>query len=326
MTKRLLLLVLLPLAACSRKEADGPIRLSGRLEAPTVDLAAKVAGRVAAIHVREGDRVKAGDLLMTLDLGETRGAVDRDRSGFAAARARYEDLAAGSREPEIEAAEADVSDRRAARDLARRELERQESLLEKKVGTPRDVDRAKTDMARTEAALKAALERLGLLKEGFRRNQKEQARSEMDRAQAVLGQSETLAKEGEIRAPADGVVLHRLAEPGQLLGPGQPGLTLAFASRLYVRTFVPETKLGRVRPGQAATVRVDAFPGKAFRARVTEISPDPEFTPKPVETREERVNLVWAAKVDLEGAWDVPLVPGQPADVEIAGEAAGPAK
>jgi HlyD family secretion protein len=140
------------------------------------------------------------------------------------------------------------------------------------------------------------------------------------RARAVLTQSETVAREGELRAPADAVVLHRLAEPGQLLGPGQPGLTLGFASRLYVRTFVPETKLGRVRIGQAASVRVDAYPGRSFPAHVTEISPDPEFTPKLVETKEERVNLVFGAKVDLDGGWSAPLVPGQPADVEVADE------
>ena len=76
-----------------------------------------------------------------------------------------------------------------------------------------------------------------------------------------------------------------MAEPGALLGPGQPALTLGFSARLYVRTFIPETQLGRVTQGQKATVSVDAFPGRAFPATVTEISPDAEFTPKPVETR-----------------------------------------
>jgi len=128
-----------------------------------------------------------------------------------------------------------------------------------------------------------------------------------------------VAREFEIRAPADGVILHRMSEPGLLLAAGQPALTMAFADRLYVRTFVPETKLGRVRSGAAARVTVDAFPGKSFPARVTEISPDAEFTPKAVETREERVNLVYAAKVDLDAGWNAPLVPGQPAEVTVEG-------
>lgn len=311
-------------AACGAKEDPNVVRLNGRLEAPTVDLAPKVAGRVLEVKVREGDRVKAGDLLVTLDLGETAIAVERDRRGLESSQARYSDLQAGSRTAEITQAEADLADKKAATELARKELERQEFLLSKKVGTQRDTDTARTSLERALAGQKMASDRLELLREGFRKYQTEQARFDVDRARSVLKQSETVAKESEIRAPADGVILHRMAEPGLLLGPGQPALTLGFANRLYVRTFVPETKLGRVKPGQSAAVTVDAFPGRSFPGRVTEISPDAEFTPKPVETRRERVNLVYAAKVDLDGGWSEPLVPGQPAEVAV--QAAASAK
>ena len=129
--------------------------------------------------------------------------------------------------------------------------------------------------------------------------------------------TEIVARESEIRAPADAVVTHRMVEPGQLLAAGQTGMTLALTGRLYVRTFIPETKLGRVKHGQMAHVTVDAFPGKTFDAIVTEIAPDAEFTPKQVETREERVNLVYGAKVDLMEGWGVALVPGQPAEIIV---------
>jgi HlyD family secretion protein len=314
-------------AACGPKEDPNVVRLNGRLEAPLVDLAPKVAGRVVEVKVREGDRVKSGDLLVRLDLGETAIAVERDRGALESSQARYSDLQAGSRAAEIKAAEEEVVDRRAAVALAKPELARQETLLSKNVGTPRDVDIARANLERAEANLKMSEEKLLLAREGFRKFQTEQARFDVDRARSVLKQSETVAKESEIRAPADGVILHRMAEPGLLLGPGQPALTLGFASRLYVRTFIPETKMGRVKPGQAAEVTVDAFPGKRFPARVTEVSPDAEFTPKPVETRRERVNLVYAAKVDLDGGWSEPLVPGQPAEVFVsAATTATPAK
>jgi HlyD family secretion protein len=311
---------LLPLVlavACRQKEDSNLIRLNGRLEAPAVDLAPKVAGRVTEVRVREGDHVKAGDLLVRLDLGETALAVARDVEGVKSAEARVNDLAAGNRRPEIAAAEADVNDKRAAVTLARKEFERQDSLLLKKVGSQQDADVARTNVERASAALKASQDRLELMREGFRTFQKEQARADLERARSVLTQSQTVAKEGEIRAPADGIVLHRIAEPGLLVGPGQPALTLAFANRLYVRTFIPETKLGKVRPGVAASVTVDAYPGRRFPARVTEVSPDSEFTPKPVDTREERVNLVYGAKVDLDAGWNVPLFPGQPAQVTV---------
>ena len=243
--------------------------------------------------------------------------MERDRRGVESAEARLSDLASGSRPPEVAGAQAEVVDREAAVELATRELQRQQQLLSKKVGTPRDLDRATTDLDRARAALKASRERLELVRQGSRRWQTEQARVEVDRAKTVLSASEIIAREAEIRAPEDGIVLHRLAEPGQLLGPGQPALTLAFAGRLYVRTFVPEPRLGQVRQGQAVTVRVDAFPDRTFPAHITEISPDAEFTPKPVETREERVNLVYAAKADLDAGWNAPLVPGQPAEVIV---------
>src|SRR5207237_6275613 len=194
-----------------------------------------------------------------------------------AARARVSDVEGGSRRAEVQAAEADAADKRAALDGARHAFDRIKTLLEKKVAAPSDMDRARTERLRAEAALAASEQRLALVREGARRFQTEQAKAELSRAESVLGQSQSVAKEAEIRAPADGVVLHRIAEPGLLLGPGQPALTLAFTDRLYVRTFIPETKLGKVRPGSAASVTVDAFPGRAFPARVTEVSPDAEF-------------------------------------------------
>jgi HlyD family secretion protein len=304
-------------AACRNGGDPNVVVLSGRLEAPVVDLAPKVAGRVVEVKVREGDRVKAGDLIARLDLGETALAPERDARGLQSAEARFNDLKTGSRTAEIKGAEQEVADRRAAVELAKPELERQQILLSKKVGIPRDVDVARANLDRAQANLKMSEERLLLAREGFRQWQTEQARADVSRAQTVLKQSESVAREADIRAPADGVILHRMAEPGLLLGAGQPAVTMAFADRLYVRTFIPETQLGRVRPGSLAEVTVDALPGKVFPAKVTEISPDAEFTPKPVDTPRERVNLVYAAKVDLDAGWNAPLVPGQPADVRV---------
>jgi HlyD family secretion protein len=319
MTSRIGLLLSLTLtaAACGTTDDGSQVHLNGRLEAPLVDLAPKVAGRVLEVKVKEGQRVKAGDLLLILDLGDTALAVERDRHGVESARARLQDLAVGSRLAEVAAAEAEVADKAAALDLATREMQRQELLLAKEVGTERDSDQARTQRDRAQAALRISEERLALTREGFRSWQTVQARSEVDKARAQLRQSEVVARESEIRAPADAVVIHRMVEPGQLLAAGQAGLTLALTNRLYVRTFIPETELGRVRHGQAAQVIVDAFPGKTFAAVVTEIAPDAEFTPKQVETRDERVNLVYGAKVDLMEGWNVALVPGQPAEITV---------
>jgi HlyD family secretion protein len=309
--------LVLALAACGPAEDPNIIRLNGRIEATMVDLAPKVTGRVIEVRVREGDKVKAGDVLVRFDLGETAISVERDQSGVASAEARARDLEAGSRRAEITGIEAEIRDRQAAIELAQKERERQEFLLSRKVGTERDLDRAKTDLERAQASLAVSESRLRLLREGSRKWQVQQANDEVARARAQLAQSKTIVTEAELRAPADALVIHRLIEPGQLVAGGQPSLTLAFTDRLYVRTFIPEPRLGRVKQGQAAEVSVDAFKDRTFKARVAEIATDAEFTPKAVETRTERINLVYAAKVDLEGGWNVPLVPGQPAEVTI---------
>lgn len=315
--KRILLLAALAAVACRNTTDDGTIHLNGRLEAPTVDLGPKIPGRVAEVLVREGDRVKAGTILVRLDLGETTIAVEREEAGVRAAQARAADLQAGTRGAEIDVIAAEVTDRRAAVNLAEKEAERQRFLLDRKVGTQRDYDRARTELERARAALKASQERLELAHEGTRVQQTAAARAEAERAQAQLQQSQVVARENEIRAPADGIIVHRLAEPGQLVSAGQPAVTMAFANRLYVRTFIPETKLGRVRMGMPARVSVDAFPNREFPAHITEISPDAEFAPKAVETKNERVNLVYGAKADLDRGWNEPLVPGQPAEVKV---------
>ena len=305
------------LAGCRRNPTDDRIHLNGRVEAPLVDIAPRVQGRVVEVLVREGDRVKAGDLLVRLDLAEMALAPERDAQSVAAAQARVRDLSAGSRAAEIAASEAERADRLAALSLAREELERQRMLRSRKVGTQRDLDRALSDVARAEAAVDAATERLRLVRQGSREWQTRQAEAELGRARQVKAQSDIVVREAELRAPGDAVVLHRLVEPGALLGPGQSAVTLGLEGRLYVRTFIPEPRLGQVRQGQQVQVVVDAFPDRQFPARVTEISPTAEFTPKAVETRAERVNLVYAAKVDLDAGWKAPLVPGQPAEVFV---------
>jgi HlyD family secretion protein len=314
----IVLAIVLASASCGgRGTGDDATRLSGRIEAVTVDLGPRVAGRVVEVRFREGERVKAGDVLVVVDLGEAAIAVARERAGARAAEERAEDLSAGSRASEIAVARAEVADRRAAVELAAKEAERISSLARQGIVSGEQRDAARTALLRAQAAAKASEERLALMNEGSRPRQTAAARAEAERATAVLRQSEVVAGEREVRAPADGIIVHRLAEPGQLVGAGQPAITMAFTDRLYVRTFIPETRLGRVKAGAAAKVVVDAFPGREFDARISEISPEAEFTPKAVETSAERVNLVYAAKADLAGGWSEPLVPGQPAEVIV---------
>ena len=166
---------------------------------------------------------------------------------------------------EVAGAEAEVADRSAAVELATREVQRQELLLSKQVGAERDYDRAKTELDRAQAARAhqrgaagADARRLPRAGRPRRRDRKSTAR------RRSCGSRKSSRARARSARPADGIVMHRMVEPGQLLAAGQTGLTLALTDRLYVRTFIPETKLGLVKHGQAAQVTVDAFPGQTF--------------------------------------------------------------
>jgi HlyD family secretion protein len=234
-------------------------------------------------------------------------ATERDRvwQAFEVARAQErtarEQLAlslAGPRAEQLEAARAEA---RQARDQLR--------LLQ--AGPRPD----QVEAARAEA--RAARDRLALLEAGPRSGQVETAEAQVAEAEADLAQARVRLAETRLLAPLDAVVLSRNLEPGATATPGLPILTLVDAEALWLRAYVPESDLGRVRLGQAARVTVDSFPGRAFAGRITEIAPEAEFTPRNVQTQKERVNLVFRVKIAVASA-EGRLKPGMPADAVIA--------
>ncbi|MBI3456325.1 MAG: efflux RND transporter periplasmic adaptor subunit, partial [Candidatus Rokubacteria bacterium] len=234
-------------------------------------------------------------------------AVERDRAWQAyevaraqaeAARQQLDLLLAGPRPEQVEAARAEV---RQARDRLR--------LLE--AGPrPNQVEAA-------QAEVRAARDRLALLEAGPRPGQVETGRAQVAQAEAALGQARARLADTRLVAPIDGVVLRKNLEPGATAIPGTPVLTLVDPGTLWLRGYVSEVELGRVRVGQPARITVDAFPAEAFEGRVTEIASEAEFTPRNVQTQKERVNLVFRVKVSIVNP-DGRLKPGMPADAVLA--------
>src|SRR3989442_703969 len=166
------------------------------------------------------------------------------------------------------------------------------------------------------AELRAARERVELLRAGARPQEVEMARARLAEARAALALAQARLDETRLTSPITGVVLRKNVEPGETVNPGISILTLMDPQDLWVRAYVPETEIGRLRIGQAATVSVDAFPGRGFPGAITEIASEAEFTPKNVQTRKERVNLVFRVKVAVRNPEGL-LKPGMPADVDI---------
>ena len=318
MRKLLLLLPLLLLTACHR---DPRPLVNGRVEAYLTDLGPRVGGRLVDVDVREGQRVKAGDLLARVSADELDAAVQRDLAGYEGAEAKRLELDRGSRAEDIAQGQARVHDAQAALKLAEDSLRRARRLAADRVLSQADLDSAVSAHDRAVANLNLQAKALAELKAGARIEERQAGQAAARQARAVLQQSRIQAGYLEVRAPFDAVVIHRLREPGSVLTAGQPILTLARLDALWVQVYLPQPIQARAALGMPVTVSVPGRPGPPMPATLDEVSNEAEFTPKMVESREERVNLVYSARVNLKNGWDKGLVPGVAVDVRIGAPA-----
>ncbi len=309
------LAVALLLPACSRAGAGrGDLVLSGNLEVSDAQLGFKAAGRLVERLVSEGDRVTAGQLVARLDDAEQRAQLALRQAELAAAEAVVAELEAGSRPQEIAAAAATLRSAEAERDRVRLDHARQKELRAKEVISDRDFESIDAQLKVAEARAAEAAERLKLVQEGPRAETIRQARARLEQARAAVALATTLLDNTRVVSPLTGTVLAHHIEPGEFVSPGTPVVTVAETARMWVRAYVNQPDLGRVRHGQKVVVRTDSFPGRDFAGTVGFIASEAEFTPKTVQTPKERVKLVFRIKVDVENPKDE-LKPGMPADV-----------
>ena len=273
--------------------------------------------------------------------------VERAKAGVSAAKERYLSLERGSREQEIREAQANIDRAKAELDQRKRDLARMKRLYENNIIAASRYEDSFTARDSAQAAYDAALERFRLVKEGPRKenvsegkanlegskasltmaeasvrevkklkHDRNALKAQLDQARAALALAEYDLAESTIYAPFDGFVTVKDVEQDEFVQPGTPVLTVAHLADVWVRTYVPETQLGRVRLGQQAEVTTDTFPDKIYPGVVTFISPVAEFTPKNVQTKEERVKLVYRIKVTVDNA-KRELKVGMPVDVVL---------
>lgn len=312
-----LALVLLP-AACQRRNHDpkGALLLSGNLELTDAQLGFKVGGRVVERLVDEGDRVEAGQLVARLDDAEQQDQLALRQAELTAAEAVLAELEAGSRPQDIAAVAAALRSAEAERDRVRLDFARARELRQRDVIADREFEAAQAQLKVAEARAAEAAERLKLVQEGPRAETIAQARARVAQARAAVALANTLLANTRLASPLTGIVLSRHVEPGEFVAPGTPVVTVGDTRRMWVRAYLNQTDLGRVRHGQQVAVRVDSFPGREFPGTVSYIASEAEFTPKTVQTPKERVKLVFRLKVDVANPDDA-LKAGMPADVVI---------
>lgn len=290
---------------------------SGTVEATEADLGFAAPGRIQEILVREGERVDAGAMLARLDLGEAEALRDQAAAAVETAAARLGELEAGSLPGEIARAELAVRAARETLDDRLRDRDRTRRLHAGGAVSREALDRATTAALLAETALEQATESLGLIREGPRPEQVAAQRALLRQAEASLARSEAALGNGTIRAPFGGTVAIRHREPGETVGAGAPVLTLRDLDDRWVRIYVRGDAIGGVRPGQSATLTSDAPGGGVHRGEVTFIGSEAEFTPRNVQTAEERTRLVYPVRVRILGDSGVELKPGLPVDVVL---------
>ncbi|MCB2100666.1 MAG: secretion protein HlyD [Rhodobacterales bacterium] len=295
---------------------DGPLVVNGNVDIRQVDLAFKVEGQIATMAVQEGDRVAPGDVLATLDTGYFLDTLDLAKARLAAQEATVAKLEAGNRPQEIARARADLAEADAELANTRKTFDRLQELVKTSAASRQAVDDARGALDQAQARRKAKAESLDLALAGTRPEDIAAARATLKADQATVALAERRLADATLTAPAAGTILTRIKEPGTVVGSGTPVLALSVTDPVWVRAYVSGLDLGRIHPGQAATVITDSHPDRPYHGQVGFISPTAEFTPKTVETKDLRTGLVYRFRVVIADA-DEGLRQGMPVTVEL---------
>jgi len=296
--------------------ADATLTLSGNIEAHESVVGFKVQGRLVELPIEEGQVVKAGDLIAKLDQTDYRQQVDIDTAAVNNREAELKLALSGSRIQEKKSAEQAVLDAQATLTQDKADFQRYQALYEKDETSAQIRDSYAANLKRAQAAYERARENYDLVKEGVRKEQIDINRAGVDSARQMLELSKIRLGYASLYAPTSGVALVRNAEIGEVMAPGTPVVTIADLDHIWLRAYLDETDLGKVKLGQTVKVKSDSFPGRAYQGKVSFISSQAEFTPKSVETHKERVTLVYRIKIDLDNS-SHELKPGMPADAYL---------
>lgn len=273
------------------------LTLYGNVDIREVQLAFHESEHINSMLVQEGDVVHKGQLLATLDRELLSAAVDQAEAQVAAQEQVVKRMEAGSRPEEIRQARAQLEAAQAEAREARKNYERLRDVESKKLVSPQQLDDARGRADTAAAQVRVADETLALAIAGPREEDIENARATLRALQAQREIARQRLADTELYAPADGVIRNRILEPGDIASPDRPVYTLALTDPMWVRAYVSEPDLGKVRSGMPASIATDTYPGKEYRGWVGYISPTAEFTPKSVETEELRTSLVYQVRV-----------------------------
>lgn len=289
------------LTGCSSGDRNR-ISASGTIEATEVTISAKVGGEVVQLWAAEGIRVRRGDTLAILDVTDLEIQLRQAEANLTSAEAQYKLTVRGARREDLLQAEATLEN-------AESDIRRIEALFKNQSVTQKQLDDARMKFT-------VAKQNHEKLRKGSRSEEVDVARGRRDQARAQVEAVRKKLGDAAIISPIDGIVTAKAVEVGENVMPNTPCFKVTRSEQVHIMIYVTETELARVDVGSPANIYVDGFPDRAFPGKVTFISPNAEFTPRNIQTKEERTKLVFGVKIEANNP-DLALKPGMPADAVL---------
>jgi len=326
----------------TRALPEGLIQANGRVEGDRMTLASKFPGRIAEIFVHEGDSVKAGQVLVIMDDVQVKAKVTQAQAAVAALDAQVTSaemqletlrkavpLSVESADTGVGQSQALINKATAAQEQSHRDAQRFRELFERGTVSKQRAELAELGESASTADLTVAQQgstraykqraesRLGYDKNKITVAQLDVVKAQREQAKAALAEVSSVLEDLTLRAASEGIIMTRVRETGEIVAAGSPILDIINLDKLYLKVYVPELDIGKVKLGSSARIYTDAFPDIAFPATVHTIASRAEFTPKEVQTPDERVKLTYAVKLYLDSNPQHQLTPGLPADAVI---------
>jgi HlyD family secretion protein len=310
-----LIILTLLCCACSRTDSN-LIESTGTIEATEVDIRTEASGRILALNYDEGDWVKKGDILAEIDHEKRDIQLSQANAQLAGAEAKLAMLIKGLRDKEVERARETLLEAKVQRKDSKREFKRIQKLYDEGVVDLGSRDKAEAAYETAQKRYEIAGKNYEIAVEGSRKEEIQAGEAVKDAAEAQVKLIERQIEDSTVTIPIDGVISERYVELGEFVSVGSLIATVIDLKHVWIMTYVSEKNLGKVKLGQQGEIFVDSFPDKKFTGKVTYISPEAEFTPKNIQTKEERVKLVFGVKIEVENP-EQELKPGMPADAII---------
>lgn len=318
--KIMLLIILIPafllIMGCGNNNGKNTIISSGTIESTNVTVSSKSQGQIKRLLVDEGTPVKTGDLLVEIDHDLLDIQLRQAEANIEQSNAQLRLLIAGSRKEDIKQSEDQLSQSKINLNQAKLDLDRNKALYESNTITKKQLEDAQTKYDLTSSQFNAASENLQKIKRISRPEEIEQARATVKRNIAASDLLKQNIQDCKVYSPVNGIVSKKYVEAGEIVNINSSLIKVSDLETVNLMIYVNETELGKVKLGQTADITTDTYKDKVYKGKIIFISPEAEFTPKTIQTQDERTKLVFGVKIEIPNS-QFELKPGMPADSKI---------